>query len=29
MISRIRETGMELAIDEGGVGLSLIRVLFS
>jgi hypothetical protein len=29
MISRMRETGIELAIDEGGGGLSLIRVLVS
>src|SRR3712207_8473822 len=27
--SRMRETGMELAIDEGGRGLSPIRVLVS
>jgi hypothetical protein len=29
MISRMRETGMELAIDEGGAGLLPIRVLVS
>jgi sensor c-di-GMP phosphodiesterase-like protein len=29
MISRMRETGMELAIDDGGAGLLPARVLIS